>query len=75
MTSYNSLEDSLDFMDELGPNLILDGNQQTDIWVKADSIPDFNVYFERKALTLSSMVNLNINISGIQILNSYLITE
>ena len=33
--------------------LKLDRNQQTDIWVNADSIPDFNVYFDRKALTLN----------------------
>ena len=37
--------------DGFEPGLVLDGNQQTEIWVNADSIPDFNVYFERKALT------------------------
>ena len=41
------------WQDGFEPGLILDGNQQTDIWVNADSIPDFNIYFERKALNLN----------------------
>lgn len=32
--------------------LVLDGYQQTDIWVNAETIPDFNVYFYRKAFAI-----------------------
>ena len=34
--------------DQIG--LILDGSQQTGIWVNAQSIPLFNIYFYRHAL-------------------------
>ena len=39
--------------DGFQPVLILHGPQQTGIWVNADSIPDFNYDFKRKALTLN----------------------
>jgi len=33
--------------------LMLDDQQQTDIWVNAGSIPNFTIYFYKDALTLN----------------------
>ena len=35
-------------------NLELTGYQQTDIWVNAESISDFDIYFHRRAFELRS---------------------
>ena len=32
--------------------LMLDGEQDTDIWVNAQSIPNFNIYFYRNVLKI-----------------------
>lgn len=43
--------DYLEIGHEKKIGLLLDGKQQTHIWVNAESIPDFNVYFYREAST------------------------
>ena len=53
-TTYWSFEDTFEISwSTSNIGIELNGYQQTDIWVNAESIPDFDIYFLRRALKMS----------------------